>query len=124
MRPVVGRAVEYQDEHQLRVADERIRALVGERLAELPAVEVDSLTPEERARYDRVLMRCEFANQIALHEFEKHITPERIAALQKADQELASAAKDLESVRSGVLDGVLKRIEDLFDRRDAAMTGA
>ena len=112
---------EYEDELQRRVSDEQIRAFVGEQLAELP-VDVDALAAEERARYDRLLLRCEFINQASFREFDHRSTPERIAALQAADAELTAAARELEHAQHDTLGEILKRIEEAFDKRDAAMT--
>jgi hypothetical protein len=116
--------VAYEDQDKRRVADEDIRAFVGERLATMPAVEVDSLSPHERARYDRVLLRCEFFNQAAFMAFERAPTPERIAAIEQADQELKAAAQELEQADVAAFDEILARVEKAFDKRDAAMTQA
>jgi hypothetical protein len=114
--------VGYEDQDKRRVADENIRAFVGERLANMPAVEVDSFSPEERARYDRVLLRCEFLNQTAFKVFEREPTPQRIAAIQQADVELKAAALALEQADVAAFDEILARVEEAFDKRDAAMT--
>lgn len=124
IRARIGDFAGYDDDDRRRLADEQIRAYVGERLAALPAVDVDTLPAEERARYDRVLLRAEFLNQHAFRSFEDDATPERIAALLAADEQLVEAAKELEQVQGPVLDGVLERLEQAFDRRDAAMNGA
>jgi hypothetical protein len=124
IRARIGDFAGYEDDDRRRVADEQIRAYVGERLARLPAVDVDTLPAEERSRYDRVLLRAEFLNQHAFRTFEDDATPERIAALLAADEQLIQAAKELEQVQGPVLDGILERLEQAFDRRDAAMNGA
>jgi hypothetical protein len=65
IRARIGDFAGYDDDDRRRLADEQIRAYVGERLAALPAVDVDTLPAQERARYDRVLLRAEFLNQQA-----------------------------------------------------------
>lgn len=110
----------YESEEQRRLADEQIRAFVGERLAELPGAAVESLSPDDRARYERVLRRCEFANQVALARFVQGATPEGIAAVLQADSQLVGIASDL---GSQPLAPVLQRLEELFDTRDRAMLG-
>ncbi len=67
----------YAGDEQRRLADEQIRAYVGERLAALPGAHLDALGPDQRARYDRVLLLCEFMNQAALDALKK--TPRRLA---------------------------------------------
>jgi hypothetical protein len=124
IRARIGDFAGYDTDAQRRTADEQIRAFVGERLAALPAAEIDSLPPEERERYDRVLLRAEFMNQIAFRALEEHPAEERINALLAADEELVSAANELARADGAVLDGLLERVERAFDRRDSAMTGA
>jgi hypothetical protein len=124
IRAQIGDFAGYEDIEQRRVADEQIRAFVGERLAELPAAVVDALSPEERARYDRILLRSEFLNQPAFRVFEENPTPKRVAALLEADAQVLAAAKELENVQPDAIGDVLKRLEAPFDRRDAAMTQA
>lgn len=114
--------VGYEEQQQRRESDEQIRAFVGERLAELPAADVDAFSPEERGRYDRVLLRCEFLNQQSFRVFDLEPTPERLAAVQNADAELKAAAEGLAGANGGEIDQALKRIEEAFDKRDAAMT--
>jgi hypothetical protein len=111
----------YADAERRRVADEQIRAFVGEMLAELPAVEIDGLPDGERAHYDRVLLRCEFVNQDVFRIFDTKPTPQRLAATLNADLELVEAASALSGVQSAELDGLLVRLSAAFDVRDAAM---
>lgn len=113
----------YESEEKRGIADEQIRAFVGERLAEMPAAEVDSLSPEERATYDRVLLRCEFANQLALARFAHNTTPEAIARTAEADKEMIAAAGELDAKTATSLHEALQRLERAFDVRDAAMQG-
>lgn len=124
IRAEIGDFAGYDTESNRPIADEQVRAFVGERLAALPPVEVDTLPPEERAVYDRVLLRAEFMNQLAFRAFEDRPQPERIASLLEADRELIAAAKDLTGVEGAKLDEILQRLERAFDRRDAAMNGA
>jgi hypothetical protein len=113
----------YQSEEKRGVSDEQIRAFVGERLAAMPAAEVDSLSPEERATYDRVLLRCEFANQLALARFAHNPPPEAIARTVEADKEVIAAADDLDAKTGSSLHEALQRLDRAFDTRDAAMQG-
>ena len=114
----------YEDIEKRRIADEQVRAFVGERLAELPVQVVDTFSPEERTLYDGLLLRSEFLNQPAFRVFEEKPTPERINALLEADAELATAAKDLKAAKREDLGAISKRLNEAFDKRDAAMTSA
>ena len=111
----------YENEEKRRLADEQVRAFLGERLAELPESAIESLSPDERALYQRILYRCEFANQAALMHFVQFATPEIIAAVSQADSELVAIAGNLDG--SKPLATVLKHLEEVFDTRDRAMLG-
>jgi hypothetical protein len=109
-----------QAEHR-RVSDEQIRAFVGEALAQLPAVDVDSLDAGERTYYDRVLLRCEFINQDVFHVFDTDPTPARIEATLLADIAVVEAAAALRAVEHDVFTDLLMQLGEAFDKRDAAM---
>lgn len=102
-----------------RLADEQVRAYVGERLAALPSERMDALAAEDRERYDRVLLRCEFLNQQAFAQLDRTCTQKQLDALAADDVRLVEAA---ERLASGDLPQVLKEMESAFDDRDAAMT--
>lgn len=114
----------HDDLEKRRIADEQVRAFVGERLVELPEAVVGTFSPDERALYDRLLLRSEFLNQPAFHVFEERPTPERTTALLEADAELLEAAKNLETAKREDIEDILQRLEEAFDKRDAAMTKA
>lgn len=112
--------MDYREEENRRIADERIRAYVGERLAEIPSDRLEGLSAEQRERYDRLLLRCEFLNQAAFHTFLRDPTAEAKTALASADEQLKSAADALVD-GSRAIDQVFNDIEAAFDNRDAAM---
>lgn len=114
IQSVIGSFAGYKDEEHRRTSDEQIRAFVGERLVALPAATVDALSGDERTRYERLLMRCEFVNQLAFARFKDAAADEWISAVAAADLRLISAAQT----------GDLAQIESAFDRRDAAMQNA
>lgn len=111
----------YEEPAQRRLSDEQIRGFVGEVLAELPAVEIDALTPEERSCYDRVLLRCEFINQDVFRVFDSEPTPQRVKAALTADVEVIEVACSLRDVLEHKPDGMLAALSEAFDKRDAAM---
>lgn len=111
----------YAEPDHRKISDEQIRAFVGEALTELPAVEVDNLTADERSHYDRVLLRCEFINQDVFHVFDSNPTAERIQATMLADIVVVEVASALKAVESPGFDGLLIRLNEAFDGREAAM---
>lgn len=115
--------MDYQEEERRRLSDEQLRGYVGERLAELPANVLDALSPGQRERYDRLLLRCEFLNQQGFHEFVRG-PKERGAAVDAADQELKASADRLPDANAASIGDILKNIETAFDKRDAAMRNA
>lgn len=111
----------YDGEDKRRLADEQIRAFLGERLAELPDSAISGLTAEEMAQYQSLLRRCEFANQLSVARFIPNATPQSIAAVSEADSQLVAQARDLDG--SQPVGPVLQRLQALFDTRDRAMLG-
>lgn len=121
IRAIISGFAGYEEAPHRRLSDEQLRGFVGEVLAELPAVEIDGLTADERSCYDRVLLRCEFINQDVFRIFDTEPTPQRIEATLAADVELIEVASALRAERGSKPDGVLVALSDAFDKRDAAM---
>lgn len=121
IRSIIEGFLGYAEPAGRRLSDEQIRAFVGEALALLPAAEVDKLAEAHRAQYDRVLLRCEFVNEEAFRIFDADPTPERIVAILTVDTEVLEAAAGLPKAADAELHEVLVRLNDAFDRRDAAM---
>lgn len=110
----------YETDEKRRMADEQIRAYVGERLAELPASDLETLPPEARAVYDRLLLRCEFMNQLAFRQFEDAPVSAKVEALAQADAALVQSAGNIGGAAAGLSD-TLRALDAAYDRRDAAM---
>lgn len=106
----------YGDAGRRRVSEEQVRAFVGEMLAELPALDIDNMSPDERSCYDRVLLRCEFVNQDAFRIFDSHPTPQRIDATLSADVDIVEAA--------GALAGVQTRCTTRLEQRTSGSNKA
>lgn len=121
IRAVISGFGGYHEAGTRRASDEQIRAFVGEALAALPAVEIDALAAEERSCYDRVLLRCEFINQEVFQVFDGEPTAARVEATLLADVEVVEAAIGLRATQTATLNGVLTRVHDALDKRDAAM---
>lgn len=121
IRSTIADFAGYADGPQRRIADEQLRGFVGEVLAELSAAEIDGFTTEDRAHYDRLLLRSEFINQEAFRAFDSDPTPQRIAATLQADVQVIEAACVLRAQTEGRSDGALAALSEAFDKRDAAM---
>ena len=113
----------YADEWTRRLADEQIRAVVGEGLALLHAKHADYFQGETAEMYDRLILRCEFTNQEVFRQFEyESLGEETKAAIARADGALIDKALEAESVTAETLPGYLGDLEAAFDARDAALT--
>lgn len=121
IRAIISGFAGYAEGPNRRLSDEQLRGFVGEVLAELPAVEVDNLTADERLHYDRLLLRCEFINQDVFRAFDSDPTQRRIQATLQADVEVIEAACTLRAFNGERPSSVLVALNDAFDKRDAAM---
>lgn len=121
IRAIISGFAGYDEAGHRRLSDEQIRGFVGEALAELPAVEIDALTAEERACYDRVLLRCEFVNYDVFSVFDGDPTPQRVRATLTADADVIEMARALRQAAEQPPNGTLAALSEAFDKRDAAM---
>ena len=117
----IGSFAGYQTGEGRRLADEQIRAFVGERLSALPAESLDALGVDDRSLYDRALLRCEFLNQAVFAGFEAEPTPVRIEALLDADARLLDAAGKLPQAPAQELPALFAAIEAALGQRESAM---
>ena len=115
----------YADESTRRLADEQIRAIVGEALALLHFNHEEYFnTPEVTDIYDRLILRCEFTNHQVFKEFEyETLGDEKKLAIARADEALIDTALRAQSVTADQLAGYLGDLEKGFDERDAVLTG-
>ncbi len=124
IRSLIGGFAGYTEPSARRLSDERIRAFLGEALAQLPAAEIDALSAQARACYDRMLLHCEFVNQDAFRLFDGDPNPGRVQATLAADAEVLEAAAALTATNGAGLGSSLARLSDAFDKRTAAMQTA
>jgi len=115
----------YADESTRRLADEQIRAIAGEALALLHFNHEEYFnTPEVTGTYDRLILRCEFTNQVVFKEFEyETLSEERKTAIARADGALIDTALRAEAVTAEQLPAYLGDLEKALDNRDTALTG-
>jgi len=115
----------YADEVSRRLADEQIRALVGEALALLNERHADYFSAEAMLSYDALIRRCEFVNQSVFRFIEyAALNEERKVELARVDLALVDKASLAQNVRANDLLEYLRELEAAFDRRDGAITQA
>ncbi|MGD0476036.1 MAG: hypothetical protein ABSB70_22835 [Candidatus Velthaea sp.] len=106
----------YTNDIDRQRSDEQIRAYVGEALTRLR----ERLHPQAAAgeALERLLVRCEFADQGVAHAFDAvNVGADEIAATAAADRELvrlADRANDVDAAQAGSL---FAQIAAAFDRR-------
>lgn len=109
----------YLNEDDRRRSDELVRSHVGEALSDLQS-RISPGVPD--SRFERVLMRCGFANQTAFKAFEYMVLgEERVDAIRTCDLKLLDLADRLPEVPPDGADRALAEIMAAFDERDRAM---
>ncbi|MBV8727875.1 MAG: hypothetical protein JO233_08815 [Candidatus Eremiobacteraeota bacterium] len=115
----------YSDEVARRLADEQIRALVGEALALLNERHADYFTGEAMTSYDTLIRRCEFVNQEVFRFIEyATLNDGRKVELARVDYALVEKAAQACEVTAESLAEYLGQLEAAFDHRDGAITEA
>jgi hypothetical protein len=111
----------YTNDVDRQRSDEQVRAYVGEALTGVRARLSPGGTASEAL--ERLLLRCEFANQAVARAFDASDVPAaEIAATAAADRELVALADRSREVDAAGLDSFLAQIDAAFNRRwrDAA----
>ena len=113
----------YGDEVSRRLADEQIRASVGEALALLNERHADYFSPEAMTSYDALIRRCEFVNQSVFRFIEyAALSDDRKVELAHVDYALVEKAAQAQVVTAQELLEYLRALEGAFDHRDGAIT--
>jgi hypothetical protein len=106
----------YTNDIDRQRSDEQIRAYVGEALARVRA----RLRPAGAASeaLERLLVRCEFADQGVAHAFDAvDVDADEIAATAAADRELVTLADRAGEVETAQLEPFLAQVGAALDRR-------
>lgn len=113
----------YQDEVTRRLADEQIRAIVGEALALTYYNHKEYFDAAATEVYDRLILRCEFTNQAVFKAFEyETLEDAQRTGIARADEALIAKSLEAENVtKDGLLD-YLHQLEVTFDGREKALT--
>jgi len=114
----------YGKENTRRLADEQIRAVVGEAVALLHDRHADFFSSGEMAeQYDAMIMRCGFTNQVVFKEFEYEVLDEdHLVRIAQADEALMAKAVQAPDVTAESVAGYFADLQAAFDTRDAALT--
>ena len=109
----------YANADERRLADEEVRAYLGEALAGL-GDRVGAGPPNDR--YEAVLLRAEFMNQRAFQIFEAADLDEaQVAAMANADLAAVDLADRAGSLKDGDLTSYLDEVMVALEARDRAM---
>lgn len=115
----------YGDEVARRLADEQIRAIVGEALSGTYEKHKDYFDAAPAEIYDRLILRCEFTNQTVFKSFEyERLGDEQRTAIARADDALIAKALEAPNVPKETLVEYLHQLEAAFEARDTALTNS
>ncbi|MHB8147547.1 MAG: hypothetical protein ACYDGM_09870 [Vulcanimicrobiaceae bacterium] len=121
LRSKIPRFPGYLDEGARRLSDELVRAYAGEAIAGLMG-RLGPLEPGLQERFDGLLMRAGFTNQVAFKAYENaDLSAEQLAAMASADQSVIALADRAETIELQGAPGYLDEAAAALDARDAAM---
>jgi len=111
----------YATDTDRRLADEMVRAFLGEMLAELQA-KLAPLDEELNGRIGDLMFRSGFTNQIAFRPYESvPLDDAGVAEIATADARAVDLADVAATVRKDGVRSFLADVTAAFDARDAAM---
>ncbi len=122
LRSRIESYADYTNDDDRRLADEQIRAYVGEALARVR----ERLQPASAAAetLDRLVLRCQFADQRVIRSLDE-TTPAaaEITQLHGLDRELVTLADREPAAGLEALVAYLGEVESLLDRRNRLILG-
>ncbi|MDP9017135.1 MAG: hypothetical protein M3N19_02300, partial [Candidatus Eremiobacteraeota bacterium] len=103
----------YGDETTRRLADEQIRAIVGEAVALLHDRHAEFFSAGDMAeQYDAMIMRCGFTNQAVFKEFEyEALGDDQRVRIAHADEALIAKAEQAQDVTADSLAAYLADLQ-------------
>jgi hypothetical protein len=108
---------DYTNDDERRLADEQVRAYVGEALARL----FERLEPSGTAAemLAGVLLRCQFADQTVVRAMDTSgdVSPSELTALHASDRDLIALADRGDSIDAAGLEAYLTAIDAGLDKR-------
>lgn len=108
----------YVDEPARHDSDSRVRAYVGERLAQTQARLAPSLDETTLRMLDEALMRCMFTDQVFIRKYEHaRLEPPMVAAFVHSDRKLLELADTFASATAENLRDTLVELDKMFEYR-------
>jgi hypothetical protein len=123
LRERIESYADYTNGLDWRVTDQKVRAYVGEALARAQA----RLQPSGAVggELERVVLRCEFADQSFVHAMEMgDIAAAEVAALRAADRQLVAFADGMDAADADGLRATIDQIDRALERRIRIATAA
>jgi hypothetical protein len=123
VRTAIPEYAGHADVQARRLADQQVRAWVGERLAALR--ERLPIPGDLAAAFEDLLMRCQFGDQRVIKTLDdaRFADPEHVAALEAEDAKLLTLAADADRVDAAGLPALVAALRTAFDDRTAAIVG-
>jgi hypothetical protein len=112
------------DVHARRLADQQVRAWVGERLAALR--ERLPIPSDLAAAFEDLLLHCQFGDQHVIKAIEdnRFADPEHVAVLEAEDSKLLTLAAGADRVDAAGLPALVAALQATFRERTAAILGS
>ena len=110
----------HADASARRLADQQVRAWVGERLAALrERLPLDGVS----AAFEDVLVHCQFGDQqvIKALEDDSFAAPDHVAVIEAEDTAVLAAAAEAERVDAGDVPAFITNLQTIFRHRSAAI---
>ena len=108
----------YGDEPARHDSDMRVRAYVGERLAEAHARLAPSLDESTQRTLDEVLMRCMFTDQVFIRKYEHaRLDAPMVAAFVRSDRKLLELGETFATATPDNLRETLVELDKMFEYR-------
>ncbi len=114
----------YDDETTRQLSDEQVRAIAGSALALLGSQESSFFKDGLQEQYERLLLRCGFANQASFKAIQHAaLSAQQIQALEAADAQLVRVSQMAKQPDANTLAAYLENLEAALKARDDAMMG-
>ena len=114
----------YLDEEDRRLSNQLVRSYMGEALARLQE-RLSPLDASVRERFEELILRAGFTNQVAFKEFESaQLDQTRVDSISMCDVNLLDQADREPEVSELTLSAYLADVRASFDERDRVMEGA
>ncbi|MHB8432822.1 MAG: hypothetical protein ACYC8W_01495 [Candidatus Tyrphobacter sp.] len=110
----------YASSDDRRLTDELVRAYAGEALTAMQ--QRIALSEAARSQLDALILRTQFANQAAFHDFEGEPKDDAaVARVARADAALVELADRMASIEPAEAAALLNQVQSALEERDRAM---